>query len=921
MKLKLSEVRKNPGKYRVKEDGMYKNYSETKYAKPGFMGFPSSSFAPVPITMIQIYDSLSKQYIVLGTKDFTGKFDDRLNVKFIKIPEEEDLLEFFIKLLEKQQPSIISGWNSKTFDMPYITNRIARVLDGYDGDFYNDYKVDLNLKNSYRDMPNVLRLSPLKSVRGRETHTFDGMDGTEVFWDGIFLLDMRELSLKYGFLGLASYSLKNVANHFGLSQKIDNSMYKKFDNSFTGDGWIEPENPDMTDIVTEYQMGYKSGKYTKEEMQQTVYNRFVEYSLRDIEILAELDEITKYIDSHKGIAYTCGVTMNDNFGTLKHWYSMMYRESYNKNLVLPLKQQYQDENTIFQAGLVRTMPGKYDYITSFDFSSLYPSIIRAFNIGGDSLIKEHLLHQDLKDLRAKFFTHFLPENLNREEFPDIDLEIISEMEPKDVLALENSVKQKEPGYIDPILGAYHPLGKYVIKHKGEINDTIEEGMYDVSLLENSEEISEVLRKHNVCITPNGYYYSKDSQSVLGERMKTIFNQRIKEKKAGQKMAGVVNDLQKSNASEDEINEAKQKQEYHENQSLVLKTLLNAVYGSTVLKVNPFSNGKITGASITISGRFCNRSCALACNNYIRKVIGETITEENKAVLDHIPQIDTDSFYLDLSSFFKIDKLKDLPTDKKIELALKLSSTKLQEIINDTIQKISKTLNLFEPEALNMENEVITSSFISLASKRYFTKVMVNDGVILNEPKLKIVGVSLVSYSTPALLKKLLKPVISIALDGGEEELRDYIQASRKEFGEADPMEFVRVARVNNLQYQRMGNKYKRQKENGNWLTAPLGSASALEHNRIVTEMGITGRFPLIEKGDSLSYVYSRVPNSMGILGSIGFTDPKFSKEIDLRNIADYTKHWEKDFINKIDIIIRPLKWDIHRRTARADFKW
>jgi hypothetical protein len=196
--------------------------------------------------------------------------------------------------------------------------------------------------------------------------------------------------------------------------------------------------------------------------------------------------------------------------------------------------------------------------------------------------------------------------------------------------------------------------------------------------------------------------------------------------------------------------------------------------------------------------------------------------------------------------------------------------------------------------------------------------MVKDGTILETPKLKVTGVNIVSYSTPDYLKKVLKPVLDIALDGGESELREYIFKEREEFGKVDPVDFCRIAKVNNLNYVKKDGVYKRQKEDGTWLTAPLGSTAALEHNRIVQELDITGRFPLIERGDSISYVYVQEPNKYKIVSAIGWTDPKFSKEIGLSDIADYDKHWEKDFLNKIDIIIKPLGWNIHKETEDLD---
>ena len=332
---------------------------------------------------------------------------------------------------------------------------------------------------------------------------------------------------------------------------------------------------------------------------------------------------------------------------------------------------------------------------------------------------------------------------------------------------------------------------------------------------------------------------------------------------------------------------------------------------SALESNPFANGKLTAASITTSGRMCNQMVMMAINDYLANICNIRVKREE---LDFIVQSDTDSGYVSLERIMKLPKFKNLSDEEKIKFAKKFSEEKLQKIINDTLTKIGDTFNLFEPTALAMENEVITRGFVSLASKRYFCRVMVNDGHILSKPKMKVVGVSLVSYSTPEFLKEKLRPVLDIVLDKNEEELQKYIMKSREEFGKIDPVNFVRIAKVNNLNYIRKDGKYKRQKEDGTWLTAPLGSTAALEHNRLIEELDLE-RFQPIERGDSISYVYVKEPNKYRVISALGFTDPRFSKAINLKEFADYDKHWDKDFLKKIEIITKPLKWNVYRTTS------
>ncbi len=358
----------------------------------------------------------------------------------------------------------------------------------------------------------------------------------------------------------------------------------------------------------------------------------------------------------------------------------------------------------------------------------------------------------------------------------------------------------------------------------------------------------------------------------------------------------------------------QKKKFHENKSLVKKIMINSAFGAACMKVNPFSQGNITGASITTSGRMANQMCALACSRQIQGFLKEEKTDD----LKYVSQADTDSNYLNLTEFFKMDKYKDLSKEKKIQFALKLSNEVFQDTINATLNDLGVCMNLKDPSSLEMENEVVTSGFVSLKNKRYFCRVEVNDGVTLAEPKMKMIGVSLISYSTPEFIRGKLRPVLDIVLDGDEKDLQKYIREARLEFSQVDPVDFARTVRVSNLDYHEQQGKYKKQKPNGKWLTAPAGSTATLEHNRIVKLLDKVGQFPLVARGDSISYVYVRQPNELKTKNVVGWSNPEFSKAINLVDIADYEKHWEKDFINKIEGITKPLNWNPHRQTETID---
>jgi DNA polymerase elongation subunit (family B) len=123
--------------------------------------------------MIQLYDTKYKKYIILGRKEFTGTFEQS-GVEYLNIPDEKKLLNTFMDILRKLNPTAIKTFNGLLFDFPYLTNRIK--LLGLD----------------------YTRLSPVGDVKFLdEVITQDGMTGIGVTWEGLYLVDLSTNFAKF----------------------------------------------------------------------------------------------------------------------------------------------------------------------------------------------------------------------------------------------------------------------------------------------------------------------------------------------------------------------------------------------------------------------------------------------------------------------------------------------------------------------------------------------------------------------------------------------------------------------------------------------------------------------------------------------------------------------------------------------------
>ncbi len=431
-------------------------------------GFPKPELAQEEVTMIQLYDNKFKKYIILGRKEFTATFEQE-NVEYLYIPDEKKMLKTFMDILEKLNPTAIKTFNGLLFDFPYLTNRIK--LLGLD---YN-------------------RLSPVRDVKFLdEVSTQDGMTGIGVSWEGLYLVDLRELFLKYSYAGLASNSLNSVSHYYEFEGKIDHSEFDSFDGQYTGKGYLFPSAPPPEDTldyqIYKTQLEYRDNPNNENliKMQQACFNKFVIYSVKDVELMVKIENKAKLFDKAKGIAYICGVNADECMGTLKQWKAFVYNECFKDGIILPVNQQYGDKNCVYKAGWTTSRPGKYNWVASFDFTSLYPSLFQAFNVGTDTMVKPEELEEmpDLKYIKNKYF-YFYTEDYMRNHPEDVE------------------------------------------------NDVVNETKYFKYLLENKDNITPVLKKYNVSATPNGQFFRRDKESVSSVLMRRIFHERVSYKRESQ----------------------------------------------------------------------------------------------------------------------------------------------------------------------------------------------------------------------------------------------------------------------------------------------------------------------------------------------------------------------------------------------------
>jgi DNA polymerase elongation subunit (family B) len=438
-------------------------------------GFPHAKDAMYKITVIQTYDTKLKQYIIFGLQDWDNNYKSKWGeVKYYKMKDEKQMLESFIKLIQTRNPTALNSFNGEVFDYPYLINRMEKLGIDY------------------------TKLSPIGIVeRGILKNNQQGFEYEGVSIKGLFLFDIMDFVIKYAFLKISSFSLNNVAKAFGLNPKVDTSSYTSFQGFQDGKGYIFPnEIPEDENEAKIYniQLKYKNGKCSKEEFNKVIFNNFMNYAIRDVEVMLEVEEISKVTETAKLIAYITGVNVTDVSGSLKQWASYIYNDAIRDGVVLCTEQQNVDNNVIYKAGWTSSQPGKiHEWVVSFDFASLYPNLIQTFNIGADTLVSHDKLPEDLRKHIETHCNFYSQANFGED-------------------------------------------GLLITKYGSDTNDLVEETKY-FDKLYNDEELTKLLVKYNLTMTPNGVCYKRNKTSYMSKAMRENIQRRYKAKHSGIAEAG------------------------------------------------------------------------------------------------------------------------------------------------------------------------------------------------------------------------------------------------------------------------------------------------------------------------------------------------------------------------------------------------
>ena len=452
------------------------------------------------------------------------------------------------------------------------------------------------------------------------------------------------------------------------------------------------------------------------------------------------------------------------------------------------------------------------------------------------------------------------------------------------------VKVPEPGGYDWVVSFdLNSLYPHLIMQYNISPETLVERRHGSISVEKllAEEV-EIDGEYAVCA--NGAQYRKDIHGFLPEMMQRIYDDRkiYKGKMLAAKRTYETSpsvDVQKDIARFNNIQMAR-------------KIQLNSAYGAIGNQYFRYFN-LANAEAITLSGQVSIRWIENKINVYLNKIFQ---TEKE----DYVIASDTDSIYLNLGPLVtKFFGNKSGDKAAVVDLLDKICHEKLEPFIEGSYKKLASYVSAYDQKMI-MKRENIADRAVWTAKKRYILNVYNSEGVAYKEPKLKIMGIEAVKSSTPAPCRQAIRDTLKLVMTGTEEEVQTFISKFRKEFESLPPEEVAFPRSCNNIgKFSSPSRIYTK--------GCPMHVRGSLMYNYYVKKSKLTHKYPLIQEGEKIKFIYLKVPNRSGE-NVISFFQT-LPKEFDLHGSIDWDQQFDKAFLSPVKVVLDAIGWTPEKRNT------
>ena len=653
-------------------------------------GYASPDDAFMPITAISVHlqwmDSLIT--LALPPKTISMTEAERAVTEFpntMLFDNEADMLDTFLHLIE--EADVLSGWNSEGFDIPYTVNRVTKVLS----------KEDTRRFCLFDQYPKKREYEKY----GKQAVTYDLI--------GRVHMDSLELYRKYTYEERHTYRL---------------------------------------DAIGEMEVGESKTVYegTLDQLYNNDFRKFIEYNRQDVALLDKLDKKLKFLDLANTIAHENTVLLQTTMGAVAVTEQAIINEAHRRGMIVPNRKKFDEQGDTSAAGAYVAYPKKgiHEWIGSLDINSLYPSAIRALNMGPETIVGQ---------LRQDGTKAYIEEQMGK---------------GKSFAAAWEGMF----GSVEYLAVMNREVGREItIDWEGGGNDTLSASqVYDLIFESGQPWV----------MSANGTIFTYETEGIIPGLLKRWYAER-------KEMQAKLKDCIK--------NGNKIEEEYWDKRQLVKKINLNSLYGAILNAGCRFFDNRI-GQSTTLTGRQVVKHMAAKIN--------EIITGDYDYVGKAVIYGDTDSCYFSAYTTLKKEiEAGHIPWTR--ESVIELYDTIADEVNNTFVKFMQDAFHVPKTrgEVIKGGREIVASKGLFITKKRYAVLYYDKEGKRSDTDgkpgKIKAMGLDLKRSDTPVVIQDFLSEVLTKVLNGApKEEVLDYITDFRTEFKTRPGWEKGSPKRANNI---------------------------------------------------------------------------------------------------------------------------
>lgn len=658
--------------------------------------------------------------------DSLNSDEDQIYVKLFQ--EEDKLLEEFLEHIEDSD--ILSGWNSECYDIPYLVNRIERVLG----------------------KPHCARMCLWNQQPQPKIVDNYGKDIVSYTLSGRVHLDYMDLYKKHATQVEQSYALNAIG------EKIAGASKVQYDGNL-------------------------------DRLYKENFQKFIEYSIQDTRLLFLIDKKLNHITSHNALAHQESIPILTTLGTVSLVETAIINEIHRQQQVVFNKKEVLEGGTGAAGAWVQDpVVGLHEEIGCSDFNSLYPSTLRSLNMSPetilgqvrqtytDAFIQDRINKQTEKEPNYAEAWHPL--------FGSIEYQYIfdKDSEHELIIDLEDGTTLTGTGieFYNMIFG---PESNIVISANGTLFDRSTQGIIPKVLTKWYSERKLFKRASGDCKQLSGTAALENEQGYTTEEMNKTYDgvNRFKwfaEHEPSMKLE------QRENGKWYSINSdlAMDRYKYYDLTQYIRKILLNSLYGALLNNKCRFYDKRL-GQSTTLTGRNMAKHLASTIN----KVVTGVYDHKGGAVVYG----DTDSVYFSAKKPF-IDAGVEFDWNDR-DAIIELYKTIGSEVGKTFPQFMCDAFNtgMERGKIIDADLEMIGSRGLFLKKKRYGILKYWEDGFRLDvngKPgKLKAMGVEIKRSDTPKYIQVFLEDMfISLLVGSSEVELKAKVLKFKSTFIDKEP---------------------------------------------------------------------------------------------------------------------------------------